>query len=95
VYFGVNLDTGELIAVKQVPIIGFAYETAHEKVQELQQEIEILEKLHHKNIVRYFGSNRDDEFLNIFLEYIPGGSIASLLEKYGKFPETLIRVYTR
>lgn len=32
VYFGVNLNTGELIAVKQVPIIGFAYETAHEKV---------------------------------------------------------------
>ena len=30
------------------------------------------------------GTDRDDEHLNIFLEFVPGGSIASLLTKFGK-----------
>lgn len=29
--------------------------------------------------------------LDIFLQYIPGGSIAGLLEKYGRFPERVTR----
>lgn len=33
--------------------------------------------------------------LHIFLEYVPGGSIASLLQKFGCFSEKVIRVYTR
>lgn len=32
--------------------------------------------------------------LNIFLEYVSGGSLAGLLAKYGKFKEPLIRCYT-
>lgn len=95
VLFGANMDTGELMAVKQIPIIGFSYETAHERIKEIQEEVEILSQLKHKNIVRYLGTHRDDQFLNIYLEYVAGGSIASLLHKYGKFNETLIRVYTR
>ena len=30
------------------------------------------------------GTDRDEEHLNIFLEFVPGGSIASLLTKFGK-----------
>ncbi len=30
------------------------------------------------------GTDRDDEHLNIFLEFVPGGSIASLLTKFGE-----------
>jgi len=30
---------------------------------------------------------------NIFLEYVPGGSIASLLRKFGSFHEGLVRIY--
>ena len=29
------------------------------------------------------------------MEYVPGGSIASLLRKFGRFEEPLVRVYTR
>ncbi|CAG9313767.1 unnamed protein product [Blepharisma stoltei] len=95
VLFGANMDTGELMAVKQIPIVGFEYETANERIKEIQEEVDILSQLKHKNIVRYLGTERNDQFLHIFLEYIPGGSIASLLAKYGKFNETLIRVYTK
>jgi len=95
VLFAANMDTGELMAAKQIPIVGFAYETAHERIKEIQEEVEILSQLNHKNIVRYLGTQRDDQYLHIFLEYVAGGSIASLLAKYGKFNETLIRVYTQ
>jgi len=41
------------------------------------------------------GGGKREEFLTIFMEYIPGGSIASLLKRFGKLNETLVRIYTR
>ena len=41
------------------------------------------------------GTSRDGMMLNIFLEFVPGGSIASLLAKFGSFDEKVIRMYTR
>mgnify|MGYP006905992348 FL=1 len=38
---------------------------------------------------RYLGTAREDDALNIFLEFVPGGSIASLLGKFGSFPEAV------
>ena len=40
-------------------------------------------------------SSADDEYLNIFLEYVPGGSVAALLRNYGAFEETLVRNFVR
>jgi mitogen-activated protein kinase kinase kinase len=33
--------------------------------------------------------------LNIFLEYVPGGSVTALLRNYGAFEETLVSNFTR
>ena len=35
------------------------------------------------------GTAREGDALNIFLEFVPGGSIASLLGKFGSFPEAV------
>lgn len=32
--------------------------------------------------------------LNIFLEYISGGSVSSLIRKYGRLNENIVRIYT-
>jgi mitogen-activated protein kinase kinase kinase len=40
-------------------------------------------------------SSLDEEFLNIFLEYVPGGSVATLLSNYGAFEEPLVRNFVR
>ncbi|KAG6481151.1 hypothetical protein ZIOFF_057746 [Zingiber officinale] len=77
VYMGMNLDSGELLAVKQ----------AH--IRELEEEVKLLKNLSHPNIVRYLGTTREEETLNIFLEFVPGGSISSLLGKFGSFPEAV------
>lgn len=54
-----------------------------------------MKNLRHENIVRYLGTMEDGNELNIFLEYVPGGSIAVILSKFGSLNEQLVRRYTR
>jgi mitogen-activated protein kinase kinase kinase len=100
VYLGMNSMTGELMAVKQVelnPLFDNEKDPqTHAKIVEsFQLEMNLLSELHHENIVSYLGSNSDDTHINIFLEYVPGGSLNSMLMNYGPFEEPLIRNFTR
>lgn len=60
----------------------------------IKMEISLLSKLKHRNIVKYIDSIRTDHHLNIVLEYIEGGSLASILKKFGAFIESLAAIYT-
>lgn len=94
VYLGLNLDSGELIAVKQVELVGDV--TMHvPELAALQHEISVMRTLNNENIVRYLGSSIEENVFNIFLEYVPGGSIASLIRKFSKLNEKIIRLYTK
>ncbi|CAH9085831.1 unnamed protein product [Cuscuta epithymum] len=97
VYMGMNLDSGELIAVKEVSIAASSAsrERAQAHIRELEEEVNLLKNLSHPNIVRYLGTAREEGSLNILLEFVPGGSISSLLGKFGSFPEPVIRMYTK
>ncbi|XP_030534849.1 mitogen-activated protein kinase kinase kinase NPK1 [Rhodamnia argentea] len=97
VYMGMNLDSGELLAVKQVLIAAnsASKEKAQAHIRGLEEEVKLLKNLSHPNIVRYLGTVREEDSLNILLEFVPGGSISSLLGKFGPFPETVIRTYTK
>eukprot|EP00775_Hariotina_reticulata_P009871 gene9871-10029_t len=96
VFSALNTDTGEMVAVKQV---SFAKDKAlqgrvAEHIKALEAEVEVLKTLQHENIVRYLGTERTEDALHIFLEYVPEGSIASMLAKFGALPESVIRLYT-
>jgi serine/threonine protein kinase len=54
-----------------------------------------MKNLHHPNVVSYFGCEKEGTSLNIFLEYVPGGSISSLIQKYGKLDEKIIKKITK
>ncbi|XP_052188158.1 LOW QUALITY PROTEIN: mitogen-activated protein kinase kinase kinase NPK1-like [Diospyros lotus] len=97
VYMGMNIDSGELLAVKQVSIAAnsASKEKTQAHIRELEEEVKLLKNLSHPNIVRYLGTAREEESLNILLEFVPGGSISSLLGKFGSFPESVIRMYTK
>ncbi|RUP42708.1 kinase, partial [Jimgerdemannia flammicorona] len=98
VYHGLNPLTGELMAVKQVelPVVNSATEDRKKSmVDALQREIALLKVLQHENIVQYLGSQSDEAHLNIFLEYVPGGSVAGLLASFGAFTEPLVRSFVR
>ncbi len=40
-------------------------------------------------------SSMDDKYLNIFLEYVPGGSVVTLLRNYGAFEEALVKNWVK
>lgn len=40
-------------------------------------------------------SSVDKQYLNIFLEYVPGGSITTLLKNYGAFEESLVKLWVK
>lgn len=96
VFAGLNQQTGELMAVKILELINKSGESK-QQLAELQQELELYKKLKHKHVVGYIDAYYDPKLstLYIFLEYVPGGSIFSMLERFGKFSEELVRNYTR
>ena len=99
VYLGMNLTTGEMLAVKQVEVnqkaAGHDKEKMKEMVGAMDQEIDTMQHLEHPNIVQYLGCERKEFSISIFLEYIPGGSIGSCLRKHGRFDESLVSSMTR
>ncbi|ODQ45933.1 hypothetical protein PICMEDRAFT_17183 [Pichia membranifaciens NRRL Y-2026] len=96
VYLGLNGLTGELMAIKQVDMPQNETERSKKTmVGALKQEISLLKELSHDNIVRYLGSNTDHTRMYIFLEYVPGGSVSSMLKMYGPFEDRLVRNFTR
>jgi len=61
----------------------------------LESEIALMSGLVHENIVRYVGSQRSSNHLHIFLEFVSGGSLASVLKSFGRFSEKLVKLYIK
>ncbi|KAK3357645.1 kinase-like domain-containing protein [Lasiosphaeria hispida] len=100
VYLALHAITGELLAVKQVeaPSPGANSQSDSRKksmIEALKREISLLRDLRHPNIVQYLGCGSSAEYLNIFLEYVPGGSVQTMLNSYGALPEPLVRSFVR
>jgi serine/threonine protein kinase len=91
VFLGLNIDTGELMAIKQMTLD----DISKKELYSLENEINMLRSLRHPNIVRYIGTEATPSTLSIFLEYVPGGSLKSLIDKFGRLEESVARSYTR
>lgn len=60
----------------------------------LLSEVELLESLRHANIVSFLGCGVFGDNVLVVMEYLPGGSIADLLNKFGgRLAESSVRVY--
>ncbi|CAO3613261.1 unnamed protein product [Mucor fragilis] len=101
VYHAYNIATGEWFAVKQVDAVVTQSDKRNANLQEasdaLYREILLLKDLDHVNIVQYLGYNlnKEEGHIYIFLEYVPGGSISSLLCEYKFLDEPLTKFFTR
>ncbi|XWX00938.1 hypothetical protein V2A60_008961 [Cordyceps javanica] len=99
VYLALHAVTGELLAVKQVetPSGTLSASDTRKKsmIDALKREIGLLRELRHPNIVQYLGCSSSDSNLNIFLEYVAGGSVQTMLNSYGALGEPLVRSFVR
>lgn len=98
VYLGMDAQQGLLMAVKQVSLpTGNSANEERKKsmLNALETEIDLLKQLQHEHIVQYLDSSTDSHHLNIFLEYVPGGSITTLLKNYGAFEESLVKLWVK
>ncbi|ORX33974.1 hypothetical protein BD324DRAFT_637857 [Kockovaella imperatae] len=101
VFLALNVTTGDMMAVKQVErqsIGGAVDKRLQGQFDSLKSEIALLKDLFHPNIVAYLGWEETPEALSIFLEYIPGGTIAAIYRTpalAGGFEEQLVKYFTR
>jgi mitogen-activated protein kinase kinase kinase len=92
VYAAMNLDSGHLMAVKEmrlqdpklIPTIA----------EQIREEMNVLEVLDHPNVVSYYGIEVHRDRVYIFMEFCSGGSLANLLEHGRIEDEQVIMVYT-
>jgi mitogen-activated protein kinase kinase kinase len=91
VYVALNLDTGILMAVKEIRLQD--PQLIPTIVKQISDEMVVLAVLDHPNIVSYHGIEVHRDKVYIFMEYCSGGSVAGLLEHGRIEDETVIQVY--
>lgn len=92
VYSAINLDTGDILAVKEIKIQDS--KAMKQIFPSLKEEMRVMEILNHPNIVQYYGVEVHRDKVNIFMEFCEGSSLASLLE-HGRIEDEMVtQVYT-
>lgn len=91
VYAAINLDTGNMMAVKEIRLQDPQFIPTI--VKQISDEMGVLAVLDHPNIVSYYGIEVHRDKVYIFMEYCSGGSVAGLLEHGRIEDETVIMVY--
>ncbi|QRW00094.1 mitogen activated protein kinase kinase kinase [Ceratobasidium sp. AG-Ba] len=92
VYCAVNLDSGTLMAVKEVRFKDPS--SISQLYKQVRDELSVMEMLHHPNIVEYYGIEVHRDKVYIFEEYCSGGSLADSLSSGRIEDETVTQVYT-
>eukprot|EP01063_Lacrimia_lanifica_P029142 TRINITY_DN4397_c0_g1_i1.p1 TRINITY_DN4397_c0_g1~~TRINITY_DN4397_c0_g1_i1.p1 ORF type:complete len:906 (+),score=351.53 TRINITY_DN4397_c0_g1_i1:83-2800(+) len=88
------MGNGDLMAVKNV-IFSVSDPEIKQKLTQLQNEINTMKKLEHPHIIRYVATEKEGTSVNIFMEYVPGGSLMDLLKQFGALPLSTASFYTR
>ncbi|MEE6489078.1 hypothetical protein FKM82_015479 [Ascaphus truei] len=94
VYCGLT-SHGQLIAAKQVVLDASEPAMAQKEYKKLQEEVDLLKILKNVNIVGYLGTCLQDNIVTIFMEFVPGGSISSILKRFGPLSEIVFIKYTK
>ncbi|KAL7718531.1 non-specific serine/threonine protein kinase [Entamoeba marina] len=86
VFQGINIASGEFVAIKQMKI--------HKKSvrNEVAEEIRLLKRLAHQHIVRYINSTQLHGALYIVMEYMDG-SLLTIVKQLGSLTESLASKY--
>lgn len=91
VYAAMNLDSGHLMAVKEIRLQD--PKLIPTIAEQIREEMGVLEVLDHPNVVSYYGIEVHRDRVYIFMEFCSGGSLATLLEHGRIEDEQVIMVY--
>lgn len=91
VYAAMNLDSGHLMAVKEIRLQD--PKLIPTVAEQIREEMGVLEVLDHPNVVSYYGIEVHRDRVYIFMEFCSGGSLANLLEHGRIEDEQVIMVY--
>ena len=74
VYKAFELCSGRLVAIKQIQI-----DTNNKNL--VLKEIEVLKKVEHQNIVKYFNFIKEDNYMFIIMEFLEGGTLKQYIKE--------------
>ncbi|GET90645.1 protein kinase, putative [Leishmania tarentolae] len=94
VYRAQDLDSGNIIAVKEIIVPHDFTKDVEKQLAALESEIRVMRRLHHPHVVTYLGAVRENNSLRIFMEFVGGGTVGSKLESVGGLSEEKTRDYT-
>eukprot|EP00755_Sulcionema_specki_P012766 Sspe_Gene.52249::Locus_28949_Transcript_1_1_Confidence_1.000_Length_4027::g.52249::m.52249 len=100
VWLGMGEDGG-LVALKlldvpkQVPGRLRQQQVGSGQLDELLSEVSMLTKLHHENIVAVVSSLVCNQHVVVVMEFVPGGSLQTVLEQFTKLPLASVVRYSR
>ncbi|KAJ2611255.1 Suppressor of Sensor Kinase (SLN1) [Coemansia sp. RSA 1365] len=103
VYVGYNLDTGEVMAVKEIrfparplqsaPRAASESDSAQHAGARIVREMEVMAMLQHPNVVSYYGIEVHREKVYLFMELCTRGSLAQVIKDQGRLDEPTARVF--
>lgn len=91
VYAAMNLDTGQLMALKEIRLQD--PKLIPNVAGQIRDEMRVLESVDHPNVVSYYGIEVHRDRVYMFMEFCSGGSLANLLEHGRIEDEQVIMVY--
>ncbi|XP_028760676.1 uncharacterized protein LOC114719367 isoform X2 [Neltuma alba] len=89
VHHGVNRETGESCAIKEMRYIGNPG-----VAESLHREVQVFSRLEHQNIVKYYGSEIEGSRGRIYMELVQPGSLKKYITYRGALQESLVRDFT-
>eukprot|EP01065_Artemidia_motanka_P035117 TRINITY_DN43028_c0_g1_i1.p1 TRINITY_DN43028_c0_g1~~TRINITY_DN43028_c0_g1_i1.p1 ORF type:complete len:559 (+),score=155.64 TRINITY_DN43028_c0_g1_i1:71-1747(+) len=89
VFMALNVRTGWLLAVKQLPRTTRSVQA----LEAISGEIDVMRRLEHPNVVGYYGTDVTPKHVHILMEFVPGGSVRTLLQRFGAFGEAVVAIY--
>lgn len=78
VYLATHEPTGKLVALK---VLSPALSSDEKLIRRFEREIDILKRMSHPNIVKYYGGGTHEQQRYYAMEFIDGGSLQDILKK--------------
>ncbi|XP_030851944.1 mitogen-activated protein kinase kinase kinase 1 isoform X2 [Strongylocentrotus purpuratus] len=92
-YMARDVKTGTLMAVKQISFCRNNAGDQEDTMEEIKKEIKLMATFDHPHIVRLMGATQHDAHFNVFVEWMPGGAVSTLLKDFGAFSNAVTVKY--